>query len=58
MVSIVQLITLLVAPLAVLACEGDCIVNITKEYLDLYSSVILDVFQGLACIPAGSLLLF
>ena len=58
MVSIVQLITLLVAPLAVLACEGDCIVNITKEYLDLYSSVILDVFQDLACIPAGSLLLF
>ncbi|KAF8438178.1 hypothetical protein L210DRAFT_3482357 [Boletus edulis BED1] len=48
MVSTVQFITLLVAPLAVLACEGECITGITKEYLKRYSPTIVDVFQNMA----------
>ncbi|KAG9313490.1 hypothetical protein JVU11DRAFT_5815 [Chiua virens] len=48
MVSTVQLITFLAIPLVVLGCEGECIVGITKEYISLYSSVYLGVFQGMA----------
>lgn len=58
MVSTVQLITLLVTPLTVLACEGECIIGITKEYLELYNSVVLDVLQNMACTPTRSPLLF
>ena len=57
MVSIVQLVTLLVVPLAVLACEGECITDITKEYINLYSSILLNTFQNMARTPACSPLL-
>lgn len=48
MVSTVQLATLLVVPLIVLACEGECIIGITNEYLNLYNPIILNTFQNMA----------
>lgn len=51
MISTIQLFTLLVVPLVV-ACEGECITNITHKYLNLYSPIILDAFQNMACTPA------
>lgn len=49
MLSTAHLVTFFVLPLAVLACEGECIVNITKEYLTLYSAPIRNAFQDLVC---------
>ncbi|KAF9225909.1 hypothetical protein BS17DRAFT_750365 [Gyrodon lividus] len=48
MVSTTHLLTFLVAPVAVLACEGECIIGITNMFLDLYSSTIYNIFQNMA----------
>jgi len=48
MVSTMLLATLLVTPLAVLACEGECIVKITQEYLTQYSPITINVLQDMA----------
>ncbi|KAG2069540.1 hypothetical protein BDR04DRAFT_1021166 [Suillus decipiens] len=38
---------LLLAPVAVTACEGDCIVDITNEYLSRYENILLTALQNL-----------
>ncbi|KAG1823648.1 uncharacterized protein BJ212DRAFT_1533144 [Suillus subaureus] len=44
---ILLMLSLLLAPVAVTACEGDCIVDITNEYLSRYQNVLLTTFQNL-----------
>ncbi|KIJ61520.1 hypothetical protein HYDPIDRAFT_96187 [Hydnomerulius pinastri MD-312] len=48
MVSIMHLLIFLLAPVAVLACEGDCIIDITNQYLIQYSPVVINTFQTMA----------
>ncbi|KAF8842957.1 hypothetical protein BDN67DRAFT_965130 [Paxillus ammoniavirescens] len=48
MVLKLHLIAFLIAPVAVLACEGECIIGITNEFLNLYSSPITNALQNMA----------
>ncbi|KAH7886874.1 hypothetical protein F5I97DRAFT_1067994 [Phlebopus sp. FC_14] len=40
-----RLLTLILAPVAILACEGDCIVGITNKFLALYYPIIFETLQ-------------
>ncbi|KAG2134820.1 hypothetical protein DEU56DRAFT_808799 [Suillus clintonianus] len=42
---ILPVLFLLLAPVAVTACEGDCIVDITNEYLNRYENILLTALQ-------------
>lgn len=42
---ILPVLSLLLAPVAVTACEGDCIVDITNEYLNRYENILLTTLQ-------------
>ncbi|KAG1834791.1 hypothetical protein EV424DRAFT_1309683 [Suillus variegatus] len=44
---ILPVLSLLLAPVAVTACEGDCIVDITNEYLNRYENILLTTLQSL-----------
>jgi len=44
---ILPMFSLLLAPVAVSACEGDCIVDITNEYLNRYENILLTTLQNL-----------
>lgn len=55
MVSTMLLAALLVTPLAVLACEGECIVKITQKYLSQYSPIAINVLQEMARTPRSPL---
>ncbi|KAG1798980.1 uncharacterized protein HD556DRAFT_1232048 [Suillus plorans] len=44
---ILPVLSLLLAPVAVTACEGDCIVDITNEYLNRYENILLTTLQNL-----------
>ncbi|KIK98591.1 hypothetical protein PAXRUDRAFT_664190 [Paxillus rubicundulus Ve08.2h10] len=48
MVLTIHLLAFLIAPVAVLACEGECIIGITNEFLNLYSSPISNALQNMA----------
>ncbi|KAG2038351.1 hypothetical protein BDR03DRAFT_1091205 [Suillus americanus] len=45
---ILPMLSLLLAPVAVTACEGDCIIDITNEYLNRYENILLTTLQNLA----------
>ncbi|KAG1729247.1 hypothetical protein EDB19DRAFT_1743915 [Suillus lakei] len=57
---ILPMLSLLLAPVAVTACEGDCIVDITNEYLNRYENILITALQNLATqiseqlVPAAS----
>jgi hypothetical protein len=44
---ILPMFSLLLALVAVSACEGDCIVDITNEYLNRYENILLTTLQNL-----------
>lgn len=44
---ILSVLSLLLAPVAITACEGDCIIDITNQYLQRYEDVLLTTFQKL-----------
>jgi hypothetical protein len=44
---ILPVLSLLLAPVAITACEGDCIIDITNEYLNRYENILLTTLQNL-----------
>ena len=49
--SIAGLLVLLVVPVAVSACEGDCIVGITNAFVTNYTSPVKHVMENVVSVP-------